>query len=632
MAQATSGSGGRSLPEIKEQIKERADLVEIIGRYTKLQKMGGRYIGCCPFHKEKTPSFNVNPQQGFYHCFGCKEGGDVFAFLMKVEGLSFMEAMRDLAQSLHIEIPQSARFSAEASREATTERSAGHELLERAAKFYNKVLLTGATEGARKAWAYLQTRGITQEEAEELRLGWAPESGQDLMRKLSASEKPLAEKTSLIRMGQSGPYEFFRSRLLIPICDAKGRTAAFSGRTLEPVTSQNPKYKNSSESDWFKKKEVLYGLDRAAKLIRTDDYVCIVEGYFDQWAFHRNGIPAVAVMGTALTEEHLKVLGRYTKRVVLVLDADRAGIESTLKAIPALVRGGWNVTVFSGIEGKDPDEWLASEKVDDLKKKMLAAPEALEWWIRLILEEAIAQRTPRYETYKKLSAPWSFTQTQAHRSVLADEIGRMIGISSDHVLTDLNELVRNSAEVTKRSGGSSSGYSSNEDSSSASRQSPTLSSSLSETPLTRSASEEVFVWWVRHADILTPMTEEDWAKRVELFSRTPVEAGVIKLREVVGETGSANPVEWLEKLDAEPLLKTWIQKGLVLRDDPEVSQNEAKVLISFNEISSILVRERVHSDIARVQAQIRKLGSTSPETPGLLQKVQQLRFQLEKTK
>ncbi|MBS1985696.1 MAG: DNA primase, partial [Bdellovibrionales bacterium] len=566
-----------SLQEVKDLVKDRADIVEIIGRYTKLIKIGPRYKGCCPFHKEKTPSFYVNPQEGFFHCFGCEAGGDIFSFLMKIEGLSFMEALKELAEALHIEIPKGAKApTGEAYAAATSERMSGYEMLDRAAKFYNRVLLGETTPGARQALDYLLKRGITREEIEELLLGFSPESGAELAKKITTpTDRDLADKVGLLRKGREGYYEFFRSRMVIPIRDAKGRVCAFSGRTLGEVTGQNPKYKNSAETDWFKKKEILYGLERAAKLIREEDFVCLVEGYFDQWAFHRHGVPAVAVMGTALSEEHLKLLGRYTKRVVLVLDADRAGIESTLKVIPMLLRESWDVKVFSELEGKDPDEWLAqgsAASAGDVKRRLLTAPEALEWWSKQVLKDSLAASLGRLEIFKRLAQPWNYTQTKAHKSLIADEIGRSLGLPPRTVWESLEDLVKDRpvpAPVKPEA--------SFADESKASFSASNLS--------LRSAAEEIFSYWIRFWDVLTPFDAEAWAEREALFARTPAEPVVRKLRQSL-ESGEfsvgSGPKEWLSHLDENSILRPWLLKGVVLTDSPEGRLPSDKILISFN--------------------------------------------------
>ena len=635
----TTSSQPRTLQEAKDLIKGRVDFAEIVGRYTQLTPMGHRLRGRCPFHKEKTPSFYVNPHEKFFHCFGCEAGGDVFSFLMKMEGLSFMEVMRELAGSIGIELPRAGGGEARPAldSEKKPERAEGYEFLERATKFYHRVLMSAANPEAREALAYLQERGIPTSEIEELELGWAPDSGRELLKRLKdGRERELAGKVGILRDGRTGQYEFFRSRLMIPIRDTRGRTCAFSGRTLQPVGDQNPKYKNSPENAWFKKKELLYGLDRAAKFIREHDFVCLVEGYFDQWAFHRHGVPSVAVMGTALSDEHIATLERYTRRIVLVLDSDRAGLESTLKVIPRFVLRGWSVMVFSGFEGKDPDEGLAgyAGRGTELVQQLLSSPEAVVWWIQLLLKESLAAGSNRYECFRRLAEPWKYALTKAHKTVIADEVGRVLGLPAQSVWDSLGELA--SKDAKELQAGSYAAASAPTSEMVRVTANAAQAASRGPIPTTRNPSgeSEAIVWWVRYWDLLTPRSEAEWLERTGLFAGKGSGAGVELLCKKAASAGwmleNFSPTDWLEILsESEQLLRSWIQQGLVLRDGPDSAMDPSKALTSFREISSILLREKVFSEIARLQAEIRSAHPGSPRTPQLLQRVQELRISLE---
>lgn len=621
----------RTWDEVRQQVKERADLVEIIGRHTKLTKSGHSFRGCCPFHKEKTPSFYVHPNEGFFHCFGCDAGGDVFTFVMKTEGLTFPEALRDLAGSLGLELPRSprSREAAAADEGRKSRLEAGYKLLDRAGKFYHQVLMRGATDGAKRAYAYLRQRGIDDEEIAALGLGWAPENGEELLRRLTtADDRALALGTGLMREGRS-VYEFFRSRLLIPIRDAKARPVAFSGRTLDPVGEGNPKYKNSSETEWFHKKEVLYGLDRAGALIRSEGFVCLVEGYFDQWAFHRRGIPAVAVMGTALSDEQIRLLGRYTKRVILVLDTDRAGTESTLKAIPPFLMAGWSVSVFSDLAGKDPDEWLSSQPDADVTKKLQSATEAIEWWISLLLKDALATGIGRAEAYRRVVEPWKYAPTKIHKRVLADRIGLLLNLSGDQVLQDLEDggaqrIAREEeppppvpvASKPTQTIGSQSSYADEN------------------VILSKSLEEEFFInmaqYW-EQVKTLGPEAREAW---IAIFSGRAPEATLRSFWEAAGPDAPW-PKDWTERLEAFPQIVAWIRKGLVLRDSSTQDTDKEQILKSFTEITYRLRLKVLQRERSQLQSSLWGKDPNSKDVAEILQRIQavkRLEIELEKSR
>ncbi len=626
-----------SLSDVKEQVKDKADLAGVVSKHTKLVKSTQGFKACCPLpgHKEKTPSFYVNTRDNYFYCYGCNRGGDVFTFLNLVEGLGFIDALKELAADLHIELPKTA-FSKTESEAQKSERQSGYDLLGRTDKFFHRVLVEGATPGAEKAATYLKQRGISDEEITELSLGWAPESGTALLKKMQSQlDFDTAKATGLVREYGSRAYDFFQDRLMIPISDHRGRTVAFSGRTLGEVSGDNPKYKNSPESEWFKKKEILYALDRAAKLIRNENYVCIVEGYFDQWAFQRREIPAVAVMGTALTEEHLNALGRHTKQVVLVLDTDAAGINSTKKSLPLFLDHGWDVKVFSELQGKDPDEWLKdnSEGAQTIKQKLLSAPEALEWWGKLLIKEAAEQSFNRLQTQKSLIEVWRLAKTLAHKNILADELGRVLGLQPAEFKESMQELLAQTAPSKKAPivhgvANFTEGNSSPEPSQKSSPQRRISNWDR--------ASESVLVWWIRHWELLTPKSNEAWAEREELFLGSTAE----KLVKRFGADWYRNQGELkkdvvkglLSDENLDELLRGWILKGFVSSDMSANIEDEAKILISFNEFAGILRRESVEAQISKLQNELRALSSDTEGTAQILHKVQELRMSLEKRK
>ena len=311
-----------------QAVAEAASLVDVAGQYTTLRKRGVTYVGLCPFHQEKTPSFTVSAEKNVFYCFGCGEGGDVFTFLEKMENLSFAEAVEMLAERYGIALEY--------------ERTAGQEapgrdlekrlllLLERTCTFYQRFLWDSA-EGAR-ARAYLESRGLARPTLEEFRVGYSPSGRRALVdraRKGGFTERELeAAGLAVVQIGQ--PYDRFRGRLMFPLQDHRGRVVGFGGRTL---AGEEPKYLNSPEGQLYHKGSLLYGLYQARKAIADEDEALVVEGYTDVIAVVQSGIRnVVASMGTALTERQLMLLSRYTRNITFMFDADRAGAEAALRS------------------------------------------------------------------------------------------------------------------------------------------------------------------------------------------------------------------------------------------------------------------------------------------------------------
>src|SRR5215469_8101953 len=299
-----------------EEIRSRADIVEIIGAHVRLRKVGRNWVGLCPFHNEKTPSFSVNAERGFFHCFGCNVGGTVFNFIMRVEGLTFPEAVRSLAEKYAIELPES--HDAGPSR---GDREAMLRANEVAAQFFEQVLWK--RPDAERAREYLKSRGVSVETARAFRLGYAPPH---LTMLAAALERRVlldaGIRLGLVKQDSGERRDMFRARVMFPIRDPQGRVIAFGGRTLE---DRQPKYLNSPESPPYSKTRTLYGLFEARAAMQSKDRAVLVEGYLDVIALWQAGIrEVVAGCGTALTVEQLRVLARYTKNVLACFDGDAA--------------------------------------------------------------------------------------------------------------------------------------------------------------------------------------------------------------------------------------------------------------------------------------------------------------------
>lgn len=348
-------------PEIVESIRSKVDIVQIIGRYVELTKAGKNYKGLCPFHTEKTPSFNVNPEGQFYHCFGCHAGGDVFEFLMQIEGIDFPEAVRRLGLEVGIQVTSKPISEEELARREQQRRIT--EMHEVAAQFFSQALFV---PGAAAARAYLRERGISKPMIDLFRIGYSPTGWDTLYKVLTEQGYSLDEciASGLVIESKKGygAYDRFRGRLMFPICDENGRPIAFGGRVLDDT---QPKYLNSPETPIFKKGTHVYGLHLAKESIREQGNVIVVEGYMDVIALHQCGITnVVASLGTAFTEEQGQILRKYCREVIIAFDGDAAGENATLRGLDLLKDLGFEVKVLTLPSGYDPDTYVRRKGAD----------------------------------------------------------------------------------------------------------------------------------------------------------------------------------------------------------------------------------------------------------------------------
>jgi len=361
-----------------ERVKQQADIVRVIGEYVRLKKSGANFTGLCPFHQEKTPSFAVHPVKQIYHCFGCGAGGDVFKFVMEMEKSPFPEAIRTVAEKCGIAIPKPRERSPEERRE-NQQRSALVEMHRETAAFFSRAL-HDSSEG-KVAAAYLEDRGLDREAMKRFGLGFAPSSGDALLRFLKQKyPEKLLDVSGLVSRDQSGrAYDRFRRRIMFPIANEAGKVIAFGGRAMGDDT---PKYMNSPETPIYTKSTVLYHLDRAKEALRQSDFAVLVEGYMDAIAVARAGIAnVVASCGTSLAEPQIKLLGRFTRRVIVNYDPDTAGQAATERSIALLLESEFDVRVLS-LPGKaDPDKFLKEQGVDAYRNLLAQSPPYLDYLI-----------------------------------------------------------------------------------------------------------------------------------------------------------------------------------------------------------------------------------------------------------
>ncbi len=392
-----------------EQIKNSLDIVDVISKYVVLKKAGHNYSGLCPFHNEKTPSFVVTPSRQIFKCFGCGEGGDVLAFLMKINNQNFKEVIEEQAAALGIELPKSSKDSTKYKEEK--DRLLG--AMDEAMKFYHKNLLSNE-----RALEYLEKRGVGEVAIGKFFLGLAPNSNFELKEYLREKKYTNDEmyKAGLLYEKNGDFLDRFKNRIIIPIMDINSNTIAFGARAI--MDGQNPKYLNSPDSTIYNKSSVLFGLNRAKDYIKQEDSVVIMEGYFDVISAHCAGVQnAVASCGTALTPQHIKLIARYSpsRKIYLAFDSDSAGQKATragaeviknifsslgdIKQYDSSYNDGGNsvceIHVVSQVGGKDPDEFIREFGAQEYKNHIQNAPLFLDYRLDKTLEEAKGDISPQ---------------------------------------------------------------------------------------------------------------------------------------------------------------------------------------------------------------------------------------------
>jgi len=391
-------------PDTIEEVNQRADIVDVISEHVVLRKRGKDFVGLCPFHDEKTPSFSVSPSKQMYYCFGCNAGGNAIKFLMELEKRLFSEVVLDLARRYQVPVQTLEPEQRQELQRQISLREQLYEIMAIAAQFYQHTLRQSQGQ---LAWAYLQSkRQLREETIQQFGLGYAPVGWETLYRYLVGDkQKPvqLVEQAGLIlpRKSGDGYYDRFRERLMIPIHDVQGRVIGFGGRTLG---DEQPKYLNSPETELFSKGKTLFALDKARAAISSEDRAVVVEGYFDAIALHAAGITnVVASLGTALSLEQVRQLLRYTesKQLVLNFDADAAGTQASVRAIGEIAnlayRGEVQLRILNLPEGKDADEFLRNSNSEPYRQLLLSAPLWLDWQIQQIVANRDLKQADQFQ-------------------------------------------------------------------------------------------------------------------------------------------------------------------------------------------------------------------------------------------
>jgi len=367
------------------RVRESVDIVDLVSGYVSLKKTGKNFTGLCPFHSEKTPSFNVNPDKQIFHCFGCGVGGDVFKFLELQEGLNFPEALKKVADRAGITLPENKPGKGE--KKSDDERKALLKIVSDAADFFRHELEGPVGSAAR---AYLAKRGLSETVIKGFALGYARPEWDGLLKHLRQKGYPpgLMEKAGLIvkRSEGEGHYDRFRGRIIFPIRDISGSVIAFGGRVMDDSL---PKYLNSPETPLYSKSNVLYCLDAAKDPARKTGYFVIVEGYLDALACHQYGAQnAVATLGTALTEGHLRLMRRFAQKIVLIFDPDPAGVKAALRGFDLFAGSGMKVNVVVLPDGDDPDTYLKKHGQDAFAARLRESVKFMDFVLAQVVKGA----------------------------------------------------------------------------------------------------------------------------------------------------------------------------------------------------------------------------------------------------
>jgi DNA primase len=424
-----------------EQLKSQLNIVDVVGQYVRLKRSGAgpRYVGLCPFHSEKTPSFGVHSILQFYKCFGCDASGDVFKFVMELESLTFPETLKLLAERYGIPMPERRRAD-----DPDTQRRADlFEMHEIAAELFQKNLRGPSGVEVR---SYLESRGVSRASMDEFRLGVSDPSGQQLVRQLQKYESALLEESGLLirRQEDRGFYDRFRARLMFPIHSESGKVIAFGGRALRP--NDEPKYLNSPETRIYRKSGVLYNLHRAKIEARKQDRLILVEGYMDVIGIYSAGIhEVVASCGTSLTIEQVRAMKRQIAlqqasvgEVILNFDADDAGARSTEKYIGALLAEGLRVKVVELAGGLDPDEYIQKNGSDAYRKQLDGAVSYFHWLAtRARAKFNMGSAESRVDAFKFMLPTIQQVNDPVERGTIANEIAEFLNVDRDVVRENL---------------------------------------------------------------------------------------------------------------------------------------------------------------------------------------------------
>jgi DNA primase len=446
----------RLTDESIESVRQAADIVEVVSGYTELRRRGARYLGLCPFHDERTPSFSVDPAENLYYCFGCQAGGDVFKFLQEKEGLEFREAVEQLADRWGVELAFDSQDPGEEQRRRDRERLL--ELLSKTAVFYERYLWE--SQEARHARDYLEQRGLERPTLEQFGVGFAPSAWDRLLVRAQQTGFTVPELHAAglaQRNKRGGTYDRFRARIMFPLRDARGRVLGFGARALR--ADQQPKYVNSPETAVYRKGHTLFGIDLARQSATRAGRVIVVEGYTDVLALHQAGMQnAVASMGTALTDEQVGELARLGHVVLLAFDADRSGQEAMLRVQRSARGRGLDLKVIRLPDDKDPCDLLQGEGSESFARRESEAVSFLQFQVESVMEGAnVSSAADKDRVIAELGPVFAGIDASAERDEQIRRIAGRLDLS-ENLLAPLLSRPRSApqpgaAQSTPRRGG-----------------------------------------------------------------------------------------------------------------------------------------------------------------------------------
>ena len=414
--------------DFRERVKDACDILEVIGQYVALKKSGVNYVGLCPFHHEKTPSFNVNPAKRIFHCFGCGVGGDVIAFIMQREKMSYPEALEFLAQRAGLEIPSY-------DSKAVSDREKLFAAVMKAQHFFRQQFKQDPVPAR-----YLHQRGFSRELAEKMELGYAPDKWDGFCSALKTGFRDMVTVGLLRERKSEGYYDYFRHRLMFPIKNQMGRVCAFGGRYLGVEDKENAKYLNSPENPIYSKGSLLYGIHHTNTAIRKAGFAYLVEGYTDFLRLLTSGIENCAAnLGTALTVKQGRILRRFADKVLVLYDGDEAGTAAAVKSARVLLKMGLEVEITALPEEHDPDSFL----VEFGKEGLLAAPQMTVFQFQLRRAGGLpGTRMERAKLAAEMLESAAALPAEAERSLAVQEIAELLNIPPESLAKDLSNIMR----------------------------------------------------------------------------------------------------------------------------------------------------------------------------------------------
>lgn len=431
--------------EFAEEVRSAADIVKVISRYVALKRKGDRYWGCCPFHNEKTPSFSVKPDDGFFYCFGCHAGGNVFKFVSLYDNIPYYEAVARIAEELNIPLPQKKMSPAQIAREKHIEDL--RRVNQLAGNFFHNCLTM--TRYGQKGLAYFHQRGINEETIKEFQLGFAPDAWDKLSTAFVQRDisPELLEECDLSRRRPDGSlYDRFHNRVMIPIRDERGRIVGFGGRIIEAAQERQAKYLNSKETILFNKRQLLFGLDKARRQIEKSGFALVVEGYMDVISVYAAGIHnVVASLGTAFTQEQCKKLLRYAPQIYFCYDSDAAGQQAIFRAIQvAREQENAIIKVVQMPDGKDPDEYIRKHGPEAFMTVIKGAVPMVEFQLQYIVKDMdLNSLEGRLQAMSKIIPVLLGLRNMAQRNAYVARAAQLLGVAENELRDELNRRGRN---------------------------------------------------------------------------------------------------------------------------------------------------------------------------------------------